>query len=119
MSLPVELKEDCALSTHFLVSRCVKPLSQHVELKRPPIKWSERTRKYTCEFCQKAFVVKRDWEGHINSIHLKAKPFRCDACSWSSSHRGELQKHFKKCAFQFSVLDNLGTNFSVEKKCLP
>ena len=78
-----------------------KSAKADAESKKTHPKWTERARNYSCNFCWKTFVVKRDWEGHVNSIHLKAKPFKCHICSWSSSHRGELQKHIKKCASQY------------------
>ncbi|KAH9519494.1 hypothetical protein Btru_002859 [Bulinus truncatus] len=117
----VELKN--TLSAHFHVANSVgidqKTMNHQLEIKKAPLKWAERARKFTCQFCQKTFVVRRDWEGHINSMHLKAKPFRCDACSWSSSHRGELQKHLKKCSVNCAFFANLGSNLSIVKSISP
>lgn len=71
------------------------------DLVKTPPKWKERSRNFTCGLCYKSFVVKRDLEGHVNSVHLKVKPFHCQFCDWRSSHKGELQKHVKKCAMVY------------------
>lgn len=112
LSLPVReifhLKEVNSLCAQSLISSLVgisqKSVKQEQDSKKTPVRWAERARKYTCHFCWKAFVVRRDWEGHINSVHLKSKPFRCHICSWSSAHRGELQKHVKKCTHMYGHL---------------
>lgn len=110
----VQLEEINPLDTHddsLVSSLCrisdQKQVKAEPDLKKTPPKWAERARKYSCHFCWKTFVVKRDWEGHINSVHLRAKPFRCHICSWSSAHRGELQKHVKKCARLYGHLVRL------------
>lgn len=112
LSLPVRdiilLKDLHSVSSHSLDqslhSLKQKPVKRELESKKTPLKWAERARKYTCHFCWKAFVVRRDWEGHINSVHLKAKPFHCHVCSWSSAHRGELQKHVRRCSHIYDHL---------------
>ena len=38
------------------------------DTKRTHPKWTDRARKYSCSYCWKSFVVRRDWEGHVNSI---------------------------------------------------
>ncbi|GFO13395.1 Zinc finger protein 454 [Plakobranchus ocellatus] len=46
-----------------------------VYYKGPP-RWADRARKFSCYICEKSFVANRDLEGHINSVHLKCKPFQ-------------------------------------------
>lgn len=103
---PLDVHDDSLVSS--LLDMDEKSKGQQ-DLKKIAPKWTERPRKFSCHFCMKSFVVKRDWEGHINSIHLKAKPFRCYICSWSSSHRGELQKHVKRCAQMYGHLTDIST----------
>ena len=63
-----------------------------------PKRWAERARRFICYMCSKTFVVRRDLEEHVNSVHLKAKPFQCPHCSWMSSYKGAWQKHMKVCS---------------------
>lgn len=104
---PLDIHDDNLVTGLFVDDQKAARVQQ--ELKKAAPKWAERARKFTCHFCLKSFVVKRDWEGHINSIHLKAKPFRCYICSWGSAHRGELQKHVKKCSRMYGHLTEISS----------
>ena len=44
-------------------------------------KWKDRKKSFPCEYCNKSFVVYRDYEGHVNSFHLKLRPFLCSVCN--------------------------------------
>lgn len=67
--------------------------------------WARRSKKYTCEFCEKSFVLKRDYSGHVNAAHLFERPFTCERCKRSFAGRKTLNNHKKTCAFYY---DNQG-----------
>ncbi|CAG5129496.1 unnamed protein product [Candidula unifasciata] len=52
---------------------------------------------HTCSFCDKKFQNKADCKGHINSVHLNAKPFVCEHCAVSYSYRQSLSRHLVSC----------------------
>ena len=98
----LESHEDLAINLCKMGAATVK---EDIMDKRSRSKWADRAKRFQCQYCWKSFVVKRDCEGHVNAVHLKVKPFTCEFCNWSSGHRGELQKHVKKCQVMFQGND--------------
>ncbi|XP_076460731.1 uncharacterized protein LOC143293577 isoform X25 [Babylonia areolata] len=52
----------------------------------------------TCEFCGRTFSSTRDCLGHVNSAHLKLKPYVCDLCQRAFHGKKTLNNHRKTCS---------------------
>ncbi|KAK7010290.1 hypothetical protein BgiMline_001885 [Biomphalaria glabrata] len=48
---------------------------------------------YVCEFCDKSFMARKDYEGHKNARHLNSKPYQCSECDKSFAYKRSLQHH--------------------------
>lgn len=48
---------------------------------------------YPCTLCAKPFMVRQDLESHVNSVHLKLRPYACAACGKASGHPRFLVRH--------------------------
>ncbi|XP_059163360.1 zinc finger protein 768-like isoform X12 [Physella acuta] len=48
---------------------------------------------YVCEYCEKTFVARKDYEGHKNARHLNSKPYQCSECSRCFAYKRSLQHH--------------------------
>ena len=48
-----------------------------------------------CIECEAHFKNKSQLENHINSVHLKIKPFRCDSCDSSFAYKRNLTSHIR------------------------
>lgn len=57
-----------------------------------------KTHRYLCEICSEGFMMKANYEGHMNS-HKSIRAFKCQHCSKSYFYSGDLQRHLrvKKC----------------------
>ena len=55
----------------------------------------KESRIYTCSDCDKVYCSKRDLRNHLNSKHLKLKPFKCDQCPAAFTARPSLGYHIK------------------------
>jgi len=51
-----------------------------------------------CQHCGKRCISRRDLEGHINTVHLKLKPFVCP-CGKGFAYNRNLHVHKKVCSF--------------------
>ena len=49
---------------------------------------------FTCPICQKGFMGEGDLDGHLNK-HKGIKPYACEACSSTFSHRKNLLSHIR------------------------
>lgn len=56
-----------------------------------------RKKAVECQYCLKRFWNKADCQGHINTQHLKLKPFICRKCSVSFSYKQSLKSHELLC----------------------
>lgn len=56
-----------------------------------------------CGLCQKTFASRRLLAGHMNSKHLKAKPYVCPFCSKGFSYKTSVDYHKKTCQLVFSL----------------
>ena len=54
---------------------------------------SVHSSRFQCHFCLKMFSSTRDCVGHMNSRHLNRKPYTCEKCSKSFSHKTSLNCH--------------------------
>ena len=78
-------------------------LFQHkkkVHLNNLKIKVRQNTRENSkagskCNSCGKYFPCKYTLNRHINSVHLKLKPYKCDNCDISFSRNDTLQGHIR------------------------
>ncbi|XP_055895432.1 zinc finger and SCAN domain-containing protein 4-like isoform X12 [Biomphalaria glabrata] len=75
---------------------------QHLSSNSKEIYMSTKIQGYkktsiVCELCQKTFASRRLLSGHMNSKHLKAKPYVCPHCSKGFSYKTSLDYHLKTC----------------------
>jgi len=52
-----------------------------------------KLKPYKCEKCKKCFSQGHNLKFHMNSVHLKVKPYKCHLCSYSCGNRSNLTKH--------------------------
>lgn len=52
---------------------------------------------FSCTYCRKNYWNKADCLGHINSQHLKRKPYICKVCSVPFSYKQSLKRHEQSC----------------------
>ncbi|XP_063677144.1 uncharacterized protein LOC134813369 isoform X6 [Bolinopsis microptera] len=50
----------------------------------------------SCQLCGKIFTKKCDLKRHINQVHLKLRPYKCDQCYASFPRRPQLRAHIVK-----------------------
>lgn len=64
-----------------------------------PLKCTEkiecnRKHDFTCQFCNKQFVHKGDFNKHLR-IHTKEQPFSCNVCNLRFAHTSNLHRHLR------------------------
>ena len=88
---------------YYLSTETNWPFSQHssqssiYDMVKGPKQWKERPKNFKCEYCDKAFVVRRDWLGHLNSVHLKQRPYSCSNCQANFANYKCWKSHTKNC----------------------
>lgn len=58
--------------------------------------WKKRRKNYSCRFCGKDFVLQQDRDGHMNAVHLKTKPYKCESCLVRFANKRYLVEHKKR-----------------------
>ena len=53
-------------------------------------------KKHICDHCAHAFSNLWKLKEHVDAVHLKLRPFKCDMCDWSTGYQNNLQVHEKK-----------------------
>lgn len=46
-----------------------------------------------CPQCQKKLSSPQKLKNHINSVHNKLKPYKCEHCDFTASDKSNLKKH--------------------------
>ena len=54
-----------------------------------------KLKPHKCDECNFSCSIKMNLQDHVNAKHLKIKPFKCDICSYSSATRKSLRMHKK------------------------
>ena len=49
--------------------------------------------RYSCLSCDKKFHLGTDLQSHVNTVHLRVKPFKCDVCNTSLSYERSRARH--------------------------
>ena len=52
-----------------------------------------KLKPHKCDECSFSCSIKVNLQDHVNAKHLKIKPFKCDICSYSSATRKSLRMH--------------------------
>ncbi|BFY98316.1 hypothetical protein BsWGS_01347 [Bradybaena similaris] len=65
-----------------------------------------KKKNHVCGICSKAFVNSRILMGHVNSVHLNIKPYKCLYCSKRFSYKNNVDVHAKTCSYQFGRLNS-------------
>ena len=68
-------------------------------------------------FCDNSFSHNNDMKKHVQSVHEKKKPFKCDICDYSCSNKNVLKKHVtavhdEKQPFKFEICDKCFAHIS-------
>ena len=53
----------------------------------------ERKKPFKCNICDASFAVKGNLKKHLASVHEGKKPFTCNFCDTSFREKGSLKKH--------------------------
>lgn len=83
--------------------KMIKPLSmkKHLELKHASYvtldgnDGSSQSQLLKCAVCGYMVRKKADFENHVNRIHLKIKPYKCDICSREFCGKSRLAEHMR------------------------
>ena len=69
--------------------------------------------RFSCSQCDKKFTMSDDLHSHVNSVHLKIKPFKCETRKKSFAHKRSLEpgRHSCKVNAQVHVCDHCGKVF--------
>lgn len=49
--------------------------------------------KFECEYCEKRFKMNAHLKRHIETIHLKLKPYKCMYCDFHCSQKSNMKAH--------------------------
>ena len=63
--------------------------------KKSATKSKAGTRKHVCNECGHEARCPADLKIHVNSVHLKLKPYKCDQCDFAAGDPSALRGHVK------------------------
>ena len=61
-----------------------------------------------CVECGKVFSCKSSLQLHVDMVHLKLKPFKCQYCEYSCGYKQALQKHIQRVHSDLNKCDECG-----------
>ncbi|XP_045190357.2 zinc finger protein 1 homolog isoform X2 [Mercenaria mercenaria] len=76
----------------LLCEICSKWFNNRYNLRRHFLMEHSKKFKYKCTFCEKQFIEKLCYLGHVNK-HLDSRPYKCHICSKSFCYKTSLQRH--------------------------
>lgn len=126
--LPVTLITSTEEKSVYICSQCNIEFSSELEAK---MHLGDHKLIQPCEFCQKVFTTRRNYEKHIEKMHNNMK-YECQVCGKvfdsKIQHRGHLRNHnqeknhscpFAGCAKAFRVKHHLNNHLRVHTKDSP
>ena len=66
---------------------------------------------YHCEYCDKAFNQKRNYDNHVRAVHTGEKPFSCELCEKAYSSSSSLSDHMRVHTGKRFNCDQCGNSF--------
>ena len=88
---------------------------------------SNASNSFTCPTCEKIFKHKQLLKVHIQTVHLRIKPYKCNQCDFTSARKSHLTTHkfnhtgekpFKcsQCDFASAYKNRLNTHMKQHRK---
>lgn len=102
---PQEKLPPTSISKDHLCAECGKSYTQKRNLMRHRKEQHDTDNgpRFPCPQCDKKFILSVDMHSHLNSVHLKIKPFRCDICNKTLAHRRSLKPGRHSCKTKSDV----------------
>lgn len=86
VSLQQHMKESCKNSEDVEMIKA-KRREKCLEIKT--------MKKWACSDCDKVYSAKKDLTNHVNSVHLKLKPYKCELCPSKFTQEFSLKVHIR------------------------
>ncbi|KAI0763027.1 hypothetical protein BD413DRAFT_213298 [Trametes elegans] len=84
------------LSTNDQLPDTRPPPPEHVAAENVAANSSKRKKIHQCPVCGHFFKTKYNKKQHVDSVHLKLKPFVCSYCQKAFTRNHEMKKHINK-----------------------
>ena len=72
---------------------CQKSFCQQLKLKKHIQTVHEKLRPFKCEHCQRSFGDKGDLTRHVKIVHDEVRPFSCELCKKTFGTKRQLKPH--------------------------
>lgn len=99
VTTPLKTLPATSISRDHLCAECGKSYTQKRNLMRHRKEQHDVDDgpRFPCSQCDRKFVLAVDLHSHVNNVHLKIKPFKCDICEKNLAHRRSLKPGRHSC----------------------
>ena len=80
----------------YLDFRTVKNLKDHIKESHGETSRKRYDKYKLCYICKASFTSERQITDHFVSVHEGKKPFKCEVCGISVSHKNFLKRHVSR-----------------------